>query len=224
MGKFEAVIFDVDGTLFDSREAFYIMVYEVSKMLGWKQPEKGKVIKLIGLPNHEISRKLVSMISSSANSDYETKRYEELVAKLWEPYYLPKYVKLYPGVKETLNYLRKDGLRMAVVSNGSRSEIPKYLKNGGIYEFFQVIITADDVNEPKPSPEPILKALRELNVSKEKCIMVGDTLIDGISARRAGVKIALLTWGIEDEEEIRKFNPDYILSKIEDLKELVADP
>ncbi|MBO3758004.1 MAG: HAD hydrolase-like protein, partial [Candidatus Brockarchaeota archaeon] len=59
---------------------------------------------------------------------------------------------------------------------------------------------------------------------KEKCLMVGDTLIDGISARRAGVKIALLTWGIENEEEIRKFNPDYVLSKIEGLKELVTDP
>lgn len=224
MSKFEAVIFDVDGTLFDSREAFYIMVYEVSKMLGWKLPEKNEVIKLIGLPNHEISRKLVSMISSSKNLDYEVKRYEELVAKLWEPYYLPKYVKLYPGVKETLSYLWKEGIKMAVVSNGSRSEIPKYLKNGGIYEFFQAIITADDVTEPKPSPEPILKALRELNTSKEKCLMVGDTLLDGISARRAGVRIALLTWGIENEEEIRKFNPDYVLSKIESLKDLIVDP
>ncbi|MGB9894745.1 MAG: HAD family hydrolase [Thermoproteota archaeon] len=224
MSKFEAVIFDVDGTLFDSREAFYTMVYEVSKVLGWKQPEKDKVVKLIGLPNHEISRKLVSMISSSVNSDYEIKRYEELVAKLWEPYYLPKYVKLYPGVKETLSYLRGRGIKMAVVSNGSKSEIPKYLKNGGIYEFFQAIITADDVKEPKPAPEPVLKALRELNVSKERGLMIGDTLIDGISARRAGVKVALLTWGIENEEEIRRFNPDYILSKIEDLKELVADP
>ncbi|MBO3763140.1 MAG: HAD-IA family hydrolase [Thermoproteota archaeon] len=224
MSKFEAIIFDVDGTLFDSREAFYIMVYEVSKILGWKLPEKEKVIKLIGLPNHEISRKLVSMISSNVNFDYEVKRYEELVAKLWEPYYLPRYVKLYPGVKETLCYLKKEGIKMAVVSNGSKSEIPKYLKSGGIYEFFQVIITADDVNEPKPASEPILKVLRELNVSKEKCLMVGDTLIDGISARRAGVKIALLTWGIENEEEIRKFNPDYVLSKIEGLKELVTDP
>lgn len=224
MSKFEAVIFDVDGTLFDSREAFYMMVCEVSKVLGWKQPEKDKVIKLIGLPNHEISRKLVSMISPGINFDHEIKMYEELVAKLWEPYYLPKYLKLYPGVKETLIYLKEKGIKMAVVSNGNKSEIPKYLKNGGIYEFFQVIITADDVKEPKPASEPILRALRELNVSKEKCLMVGDTLIDGISARRAEVKVALLTWGIEDKEEIRKFNPDYILGRIEDLKELVADP
>lgn len=224
MSKFEAVIFDVDGTLFDSREAFYIMVYDVSKMLGWRLPEKGKIIKLIGLPNHEISRKLVSMIGSSTNFDYEIRRYEELVAKLWEPYYLPKYVKLYPGVKETLSYLKERGIKMAVVSNGSKSEIPKYLKNGEIYEFFQVITTADDVDEPKPSPEPVLKTLKELNVRKEKCLMVGDTLIDGISARRAGVKVALLTWGIEDEEEIRKFGPDYILDRIDILKKLIADP
>lgn len=222
MSKFEAIIFDVDGTLFDSKEAFYIMVSEISKILGWKTPEKEKVIKLIGLPNHEISRKLVSMVN--LNLDSEVKKYEALVAKMWEAYYLPRYVKLYPGVKETLNYLKEAGIRMAVVSNGSRSEIPKYLKNGGICEFFQVIITADDVDEPKPSPKPILKALRELGVSEEKCLMVGDTLIDGISAKRAGVKIALLTWGIDSEEEIKKFNPDYILSKIESLKELVLDP
>jgi len=216
--KFEAVIFDADGTLFDSKEAFYLMIKDISKRLKWRELGKEEVINLIGLPNKEISRRIVKI---AGKDDEEIKKYEKLVQELWEDYYLPKYIKLYPGVKETLDFLRENGVKIALVSNGSKSEIPKYLKYCGVSEFFQVVITSDDVAEPKPSPEPIYRAIEILKVSKEKCLMVGDTIIDGVAARNAGIKVALIDWGIGKREEILNFKPDYVISSIEEIRKII---
>lgn len=88
---------------------------------------------------------------------------------------VPTDLKAYPGVDETLGKLKAAGLKIAVVSNAKRRELEAALHTTGIFRHFEVILSRDDVPEPKPSPVPYLQACRELGVRPEDAVAFEDS-------------------------------------------------
>lgn len=131
----------------------------------------------------------------------------------------PGTLHLYPGVKEALDYLELRGVLLGLVTLKARSFYIEgvwagalaELKEVGVAGRFPVVIGIDDVREPKPHPEGILRALERLNVPAEQALVVGDTVADIQAAREAGCWSCLATWGVPDgPERARRSNPDMI--------------
>lgn len=196
----KAVLFDVDGTLFDSRGAFYRMIKAIFREAGWVLPDKDYVVGLIGKTNDEIA---ASLVPKERQSPTKLKRWASRVERLWIREYLPKYVRLYPGVRKALGRLKRQGLKLGIVTNGSSREIPKYVEQGRVAQFMDVVVTADDVTHPKPHAEPLRLACRILRIDPSDCVYVGDTWMDAESARRAKTACVLVTWGIGKASELR---------------------
>lgn len=110
-----------------------------------------------------------------------------------------------------------------MVTSKGRPGTMRTLKVTGIADLFDVVITAYDVTEPKPAPQPVLKALQVLQVKPEAAVMVGDSYFDLLSGRAAGVRVVAVTWGMATREELSKYQPDLIIDTWEDLKKYLCD-
>jgi len=119
---------------------------------------------------------------------------------------------LYPEVEETVQMLRRKGLKLGIVSNGFRKDIDEILLRVGLTGKFDVAIGVDDVGAPKPEIRIFQRALDELSVSPDETIFVGDNLeADYKGAEKAGLKPLLIN---QDNKVLENLN------KISSLKEV----
>ena len=112
---------------------------------------------------------------------------------------------------------------MAIVSTKKRDTILHGLRLMGVSELGDTVISLDDVENPKPDPEPILKALKELSSSAGESLMIGDNSHDIEGGKNAGVRTAGVAWSAKGEDFLASFNPDFMLQHISDLLELVKE-
>lgn len=218
IGK-RAALFDVDGTLFDSKEAFRLMILELTKAFGIPCINERNFMKLLGRPDPEIAESIIPKGWPDRRRALES--YVRVANERWSSFYLPNHVKTYPGVRQTLELLRARGYSVGVVSNGNRDELPLYLKQGGIQELIEVVVSADDVALPKPSPDGLLEACRRLGMNPRAAFYAGDTLADVLAAKAAGcVSVAVLT-GVGELGELLKAEPDLVLDSISELPKVL---
>ncbi|MEM4667992.1 MAG: HAD family hydrolase, partial [Nitrososphaerota archaeon] len=120
-------------------------------------------------------------------------------------------------VKEVLLELKKTGVKLAIASNNSMKSVEKSLEKTSIKEFFDIIITRNDVIDLKPSEKMITEILRIMKVTNKEAVYIGDTIYDILAARRAGVKCIAVTGGANSKDLLLSHNPDYL---VEDLREI----
>ncbi len=137
-----------------------------------------------------------------------------------------------PGVEETLDYLRRRGYRLAVVSNFSYAPVPeRLLRRFGLDRFFDAVIISGNIGYRKPHPEIFERAARALGIRHESAVMVGDTQTEDVfGARKAGMKAYQLresltgyytpyrVVGVEDEKFLR---PDAVIGSFSELRQLL---
>ena len=94
-----------------------------------------------------------------------------------------------PGSRELLTALKEAGIPRAVGSSTSRTNLDAIFASTGLGEFFDVVVSAEDVINGKPAPDVFLKAAQLLGVSPERCVVFEDALFGIEAARRAGMKV-----------------------------------
>jgi len=133
-------------------------------------------------------------------------------------------VKLFEGMKELMDELKRRGHILAVASSRTRPSYKEYERIFGIAGYFDVVINVEDVIRHKPDPQALELCIERLGAKKEDCIMLGDTRFDVGCANAAGVDIILTLWGHPvDMEQLAElgFKPDYIVNKPEEVLEIV---
>jgi len=128
---------------------------------------------------------------------------------------------LYPGIIEILDILKKRNILLSIYTGKGRDASIITLKKLKIYDYFDLIITGDEVEEHKPSPEGITLFLEKFNLPKVNVLMVGDSPADIKASRAAGVKVASVIWDAYAKQEVIKLNPDYLFNSVEELKEFL---
>ncbi|MFP4974908.1 pyrophosphatase PpaX [Paenibacillus sp. CN-4] len=131
-------------------------------------------------------------------------------------------VRSFPRVNETLDKLREQGIRMGVVTTKIRPTTIKALERFDLLQYMEVIVTVNDVEHPKPHPEPVQTAIRQLQADPARTLMVGDSAVDIQSAQAAGVKSAAVAWSLKGEAVLRAYHPDYVIHDMTDLLGIVA--
>lgn len=126
----------------------------------------------------------------------------------------------YPGVVETLNYLNNKGYKLVIATNKPFQFIEPILKELAIKHFFKYWIGGDSLAEKKPNAAPLLHLAKEMNTSIDKCIMVGDSKNDILTAHNAGMESIGLTYGYNYNENIADYEPTIVVDSFSSLQEL----
>ena len=130
-------------------------------------------------------------------------------------------VTLYPGALETLRKIRNRGVRIGIVTNNGRAGTDLTLNRLELHSFFDIVVTRDDCDEMKPSPEPVRKALAGMHAQVQNAILVGDGMMDVLAARETGLLSVAVATGPFSNERLLKVEPDYLLGSINDLLLLI---
>ncbi len=198
--RIKAILFDLDGVLIDSYLAWYHQFNDTLKYFGHK-PISEKVF-----------RKHWGQSTEDDVRIFMPERTVDEVRKYFENHYheYMDYLQINNETKNVLRKLAKMKLKIGCVTNSHRNIVKKILVNKRINNFFQILITADDVKRPKPAPDMLLKACRRLRVLPQETIFVGDTKTD----IKAGNNAGCLVIGYRTKADMMAQNLEEILSMV----------
>lgn len=183
------IIFDLDGTLIDSLPS---LTKAVNGLLATKQSGPLDVDTVRGFVGSGERILLERMIATTGIvvDDFEGLRREFL------DFYndAAKETVLMPGAVEALAVLKSEGFPLGLVTNKPREPLVPTLQAVDLDRYFDIVMAGDDLSKRKPDPEPLLHAVRELGA--KRCVYVGDSDVDGVTAARAGQSFVLYTEGI----------------------------
>ena len=181
----KAVLFDFDGVIVLSEQLHMKTFFEILAPHNVNVSEERWYREFAGIGSRRIF--LAMMKEYGIDADVE-----ELVEKrraLFIDYAKNGSLKEMPGLRGFLVYLRKKGIKIAIVSGGHRSYIEVLLGMLGLEGFFDIIVTADDIKARKPDPGPFLYAAEKLGIRPEDCLVVEDSYSGCKAAKRAGMKL-----------------------------------
>jgi beta-phosphoglucomutase family hydrolase len=175
-----AVIFDLDGTLADTMPVHYRAWAETTVRYGIHFPEE-RFYALGGVPTEKIARMLVLEQGLAVDP--------ARVAEEKESAFLARYheISAIEPVVAIARQRRAEG-PVAIASGGSRILVERTLRHLALYDWFAVIVTAEDTTRHKPEPDVFLEAARRLGVAPEDCTVYEDTDLGLEAARRAGMQ------------------------------------
>jgi beta-phosphoglucomutase len=199
----KAVIFDWDGTLADTRKA---VVQSFQKVLGEDgcRVSNEFIEKRIGIGTN----KTIIEAFRECHMRLDVSTLEKLAnEKIRIHANLDHIVNLFDGVTELLEELQgKTKIALATMSN--RKVVDKLLPAKRVRDYFDVVVTADDVDKPKPDPEVFLVAAERLGVKPEDCVVVEDSVFGVRAAKAAGMRCIAVSSGVYSGEELGKESPD----------------
>ncbi len=185
MGGFwlTVALFDLDGTLLDTVPLITSCFQQMFQKYGKVAISKESVHAMFG-PGE-------SIIFKREFGD----RWEHVLRDYLDCYNKEhEFLDVEPWMRDILNDLRARGVPLAIITNKERDTTTMTLEHVGLSPYFDVIVTAQDVEHPKPSPEGILKVLKMLGSQKSEAIFIGDTMNDRDAAQASGVKFVQALW------------------------------
>ncbi len=199
----QGVIFDLDGTIVDSRNAYLEAARTTFRAMGQEPPAPEILL--------EIPRSLELKKPISSIVRFDSRKFLDLYLKTY--YALTKErTKLIPDIPKTLEKLSgKVKLAMVTMRYVPRQVILDELESFGIAQYFLHVVTALDTREPKPAPEALIKTSQAIDVPIHDCVIVGDSVCDIRAGKAAGAKTVAVLSGLFSFEELARENPDLIL-------------
>ncbi len=210
MKAYSCYLFDADGTLFDTTELICQCYFNTAKVAGIANLDKENVLRTIGMTLRD------QMEIHFGPLTEERFRYLRGIHMDYQLSIYKKYLKLFCGVYESLKYLTERGRRCAVVTSRMRSSLDIYLKETGIFSFFEHFITPELTSRHKPDPQPALKALELLQCTPEESLFIGDSTFDIECGHSAGMATAFVRWSLNEPGTLR-ITPTYYLNDMRDL-------
>ncbi len=210
----QSMIFDVDGTLLDSRKDIADAQQWVLRQLGIDLPDSRVLFPFIGKSLSETFRHFLP-----------PDRHPELsrAMKMYRDYYRPRALETtvpFPSIMETLEKLRARGIPMAVATTKSSPTAIRILSHFDLDGFFVQIQGTEDF-PPKPNPAVVRRILRQQQWSSEGTLMVGDSREDIDAGKAAGVQTCAVTYGALDRDQLTQFSPDYLVDSFSELLSLI---
>jgi len=208
-------LWDVDGTIVDSRKFAFDVYNDVLKKLG-KRTFTEEEFREIFSSDYRVHLKRVG-INSARDVKFLVDTWNARLAVDKHKF------KLYDGVLDILIYLHKRKYKMALVSSSSRLQLQLYFDMFGINKFFSVIVAREDVDQQKPSTKPVLEAMKQLGVSPLECVVIDDCE-DGIrAAKKTGATTISVTWGFHTYKRISDAKPDFIAETPDELRKIITE-
>lgn len=210
--KINTVLFDLDGTLVDTND---LIIASFEHTLAHFFPNEKKefdIIPYVGEP----------LVDSFRRLDHERAVDMVEMYRVHNAEHHDLLIKEYDGVFETVQELKQLGIKLAVVTNKVRDAALRGLEIARLDQFFDVVVTFDDVKKAKPHAEPIMKALADLDAQPETALMVGDSQFDIEAGNNAGTYTAGVAWSLKGKEFIEHLQPDYVIDHMSEMIDIVG--
>lgn len=203
------IVFDMDGTLTETnRLIFDSFNFIVKKYRGHTMPDH-EITALFGPPEEGA----LAHIVDAAHLETAMKEYLE--------FYRDNHAslaRLIPGMKEVLDHIRSQGRHLALFTGKGTHTTAITLQEFGLTEFFDLVITGNDVREHKPSAEGLRKILQHFRLKPEEALMVGDAVADVKAAREAGVPMAAVLWDSYGKDRVLRMNADHVFHEVKEFQ------
>ena len=180
MKNFEAVVFDMDGVIFDSERATLECWKILAEKYGIKNIE-GPYYDCIGVN----AARTKEIMMNAYGPDFPYDEYAKEASKMYHEKYDGGRLPMKHGVKKILDFLRDNNKKIALASSTRKETVVNQLRDAGILEYFQEVVTGDMVKRSKPAPDIFLLACKKIGVPPQKAFAVEDSY-NGIRAAHAG--------------------------------------
>ena len=210
----KGIFFDLDGTIVDSREAYYEAARTAFQAMGQEPPSMATAL--------EIPRRLEQKQPLSPIVKGDTQQFLNVYLHAYYSITAEKTTPI-PNIATALEILsEKAKLALITMRSVPKDAIIKELTQFDIAQYFTHIVTAVDTHKPKPSPEALIKTVKAIDVQICDCIIVGDSTSDIKAGKAAGAKTVAVLSGLFSRQELAKENPDLILKDATALPDFIA--
>ena len=217
---YKAAIFDLDGTIADTIDTICYYGNRAMRKFNLPEIERDRYKYLVGNGYENLVKGM--LCEKNAYSD-------ELFAEMKE-YYHDDYetdsmylTKIYDGMDETVDFLKKEGFKLGVLSNkptgAVHDVIGAFFKEGT----FDILCGGGDGFPLKPDPSALFDMLKKLDIAPEKCIYVGDTKVDVETGKNAKIYTIGALWGFRTYDELKSAGADIIAEKPRDIISIVKN-
>ncbi len=203
---YKLYVFDLDGTLVDTRTDIARALEKVLSGEGYDVPTREQVISVIGGGAENAVSKLTGLAG-----DALTPHLSKFMA-LYEAMCSDN-TRVYEGGIGLLERLKAQRAVLALVTMKSKAPTYKIMQKHSL-NMFDEVITFDDVEKRKPDPESLNKILNKYGISKEDALMIGDTITDMRYAKAAGIDVCAMLYGYGITDDVLAENPEYALSSL----------
>ncbi|HVW93210.1 MAG TPA: HAD family phosphatase [Devosia sp.] len=184
--SFDAVIFDMDGTLLDTEMVFRAVVFDAARDFGFEMTDAVH-LAMVG-SSHEATR---LMLLDNYGADFPYAAFDERCRELMKERTVEA-VPVKHGALEFLAALRSRKVPLAVATSSRTAHAHRHLGRAGLLDLFDAVVTRDDVVNPKPHPEPYLTAAGRLSVDPLRCLAVEDSHTGVRAAHAAGMQTIMV--------------------------------
>ncbi len=209
------IIYDLDGTLADTRQDIIAGVQHMLKVMELPVVDGALIERYVGRGVHHL-------IQNSMRTD-NPKTVEKGI-KIYREHYaahMMDHTRLYPGALEILNYFKKR--KQAVITNKPNPFSKDILSALKVADYFSDIVAGDSEFSKKPDPAAALHIMKREKVSAEEALFIGDSLVDIETARNAGIEIVVLTHGFGSENELKSASPAGVFQGFPQLLEYIKE-
>jgi phosphoglycolate phosphatase len=209
--NFDLIVFDWDGTLYDSTALIVRCIQAACEDLGLGRPPHTDAAYVIGLGLYEA----LARVAPAATKD----QVGELVQRYRHHYFANQHeLTLFPGVIELLQDLRTRGHALAVATGKSRQGLNEALGHVELRHMFDATRTADETAS-KPHPQMLLELMEELATEPTRTLMIGDTTHDLLLASNAGTASVGVSYGAHEPSEFAAHGPRHIAHSVGELRD-----
>lgn len=216
-----AAIIDLDGTMLHTAPDFHVAVNRMRADLSLAPLDIETIANFVGKGTENLLRRVLGLDFAA---DEVELRFAEALAS-YEEHYIAingAYSTIYPGVREGLETMQANGLRLACVTNKPIAFAAPLLEKNGLRQFFEVVYGGDSLPRKKPDPYPLLKVCEDFSLRPQQVVAIGDSSNDVQAARAAGCRVLNVPYGYNHGEPIQKVDSDGIVPTLLDAAHLIS--
>lgn len=210
LASYDAVLFDVDGTLVDSLDMIVLGIGDTYERFSGQRPRSADILRAIGKPlpaqfgifGHAWSEEELAELTAFAIERFRVHEERE---------------RIFPAAIQALRLISDRGLRTALVTSKTKPELEDFMTRFPGAPWVDATVCASDVERPKPDSQSAVRACELLGVQPHRAVMIGDSVYDLRCARGAGMACIAVAYGAGQRDALTAENPDLLLDTPEAL-------
>jgi HAD superfamily hydrolase (TIGR01509 family) len=208
-----SVVFDFDGTLVDSMKIIFEALNEALSKRNLPTIGLDLLGRMAGRPISDIINAKMYVPEPTI------KTIEEDVFKAYVEFCRMS-CQLLPNVENTLKVLKSKGVKLGLLTTTPRKPLKVVVRKLAIGNYFEIMLAKDDAKS-KPDPDGLKQIITEFGIRKDECLYVGDSPIDILTGKAAGIRTIAITTGVTTMEQLKENTPDSIITDLEQLLTLI---